>query len=174
MPSKSMESLEAMVGRSERVIEDLEIEAGKVEEFARAIRDDDPVYRSSEAAEDRGFDAVPAPLTFTRVSRFPRYCPPDLADAERRGFDLGFDPRHTVHGEQEYVYERPLRVGETLTGTRTLVDVYRKEGDRGGRMTFAELETEYRNEAEELVVTERRTRIETAGVDEGDGEGGGS
>jgi len=166
MPEKPLAELRSMVGQSRVTVEGLTVEAGKVEEFARAIRDDDPVYRSAEAAEERGFDAVPAPLTFTRVGRFPRYCPPDLADAERRGFDLGFDPGHTVHGEQEYVYERPLRVGETLTGTRTLVDVYRKEGDRGGRMTFAELETEYRNEAGELVVTERRTRIETAGVDE--------
>ena len=166
MPEKSLEELRSMVGQSRVTVENFVVEPGKVEEFARAIDDRNPVHRSEEAAEERGFDAVPAPLTFTRVSRFPRYCPPDLSDADRRGFDLGFDRRYTVHGDQEYVYERPLLAGDTLTGTKTLVDVYRKEGGRGGTMTFAELETEYRDEEGELVLTERKTRIETAGADE--------
>jgi acyl dehydratase len=170
MPERSLTELRAMVGESRVTVETFAVEAGKVEEFARAIRDDDPVHRSEEAADDRGFDAVPAPLTFARVSDFPRYCPPGLADENRRGFDLGFDRRHTVHGEQEYVYERPLAVGDVLTGTKTLTDVYQKEGGRGGTMTFAELETEYRTQDGELVLTERKTRIETSGIDDGEGD----
>jgi len=170
MPKKSFEELQSMVGESRVTVENLVVEAGKVAEFSRAIRDENPVHHSADAAEERGFEAIPAPLTFTRVHKFPRYCPPDLAGTDRRGFDLGFDRRYTVHGEQEYVYERPLRAGETLTGTKTLVDVYRKAGGRGGEMTFAELETEYRNEDGDLVLTERQTRIETAGIDDGGSE----
>lgn len=170
MPEKSMEELESMVGTSKVTIQDLEIEAGKVEEFARAVKDDDPIHRSEEAAADRGFDAIPALLTFTRVRKFPRYCPPERRGEKRRGFDVGFNPQHTVHGEQEYTYERPMYVGETLTGTTTLVDVFQKEGSRGGLMTFAVLETEYRNQDDELVLTERQTRIETSGIDDDEGE----
>ncbi|WP_343205499.1 FAS1-like dehydratase domain-containing protein [Natrarchaeobius oligotrophus] len=168
MPEKSLEELREMVGTSKVTVEDLHVEAGKVEEFARSIRDDSELYRSEEAAAERGFDGIPAPLTFTRVHMFPRYCPPERRDEKRRGFDLGFDRGRTVHGEQEYEYERPVTVGDTLTGTQTLVDVYQKEGGRGGQMTFAELEIEYRNQDDELVLTERRTRIETAESEEDD------
>lgn len=168
MPKKSFEELQSMVGTSRVTIENLQVEAGKVEEFARAIRNDDPVYRSEEVAGERGYDAIPAPLTFTRTQMFPRYCPPELRGKKRRGFDIGFDQRYTVHGEHEYEYERPIYVGETLTGTKTLVDVFQKEGGRGGLMTFAILETEYHTDDGELILTERQTRIETSGIDESD------
>ncbi|MFC7318664.1 FAS1-like dehydratase domain-containing protein [Halomarina halobia] len=162
MPSRSLAELEALVGTSVVTAEDLTVEAGKVEEFARAIGDDNPVYREEAVAADRGYDAVPAPLTFTRTTLFPRYRPAGVDSY--RGFDLGFDPEYSVHGEQAYEFERPLLVGDVLTGTTTLTDVFRRDGSRGGTMTFAVLETEYRDADGELVVTEEATIIETGGA----------
>ena len=159
MPEKSIEELESLVGTSVVTVEDFEIEAGKVEEFARAVKDDDPVYRDEEVAADRGFDAIPAPLTFERVSMFPRY-----RTVEKYGIDLGFQEEYTIHGEQAYEYERPLVVGDALTGTTTLTEVYERNGGRGGTMTFAVLETAYTDEDDELVLTARSTAIETAGA----------
>jgi len=165
MPTKDIEELRSMIGRSRVTVEGMRIEAGKVAEFARAIGDDDPVYREEDDARDRGFDAVPAPLTFVRTSAFPRYRPDGTAfdDHLLFGFDLGFDPRRRLHAEQEYEFERPLYVGDTLTGTTTLVDVFEREGEAGGEMTFATFETEFRNGDGALVVTERMTYVETAG-----------
>ena len=160
MPEKSLNELEAMVGESRVTVRDLDVERGKIAEFAAALGEDDPVYRDREAAADRGLDGIPAPLTFTQVGRFPR-CRPDEFNEDKgiQGFDLGFDPQRTVHGEQEYEFERPVYVGNTLTGTTTLTDVYQREsGD--DTLTFAVLTTEYRDD-DELVVTERRTAIET-------------
>ncbi|WP_201289267.1 FAS1-like dehydratase domain-containing protein [Halovenus carboxidivorans] len=166
MAEKSMEELESLVGTSVVTVEDFEIEAGKVEEFARAVKDDDPVYRDEEVAEERGFDGIPAPLTFERVSMFPRY-----RTVERYGIDLGFQEEYTIHGEQEYEYERPLVVGDVLTGTTTLVDVYERNGNRGGTMTFAVLETEYTDQDGDLVLTARSTAIETGGaIEAGDAD----
>jgi acyl dehydratase len=159
MPEKPLEELESMVGTSRVTVADLAVEAGKVAEFAAALGEADPVYRDDGTAAERGHDRVPAPPTFTQVGRFPHYQPDDLPDGIQ-GFDLGFDPERTVHGEQEYEFERPVAVGDTLTGTTTLSDVSQREGD-GGTLTFATLTTEYRTEADELVVTERRTAIET-------------
>lgn len=159
MPDKSIDELESLVGTSVVTVEGFEIEAGKVEEFARAIKDDDEVHRDADVARERGFEGVPAPLTFERVSTFPRY-----RSVERFGIDLGFRREYTIHGEQEYEYERPLLVGDVLTGTTTLTDVYQRNGGRGGTMTFAELETTYTDEADELVVTARSVAIETAGA----------
>lgn len=170
MPSKPLSELESLVGTSRRTVEDLRVEAGKVEEFATTLRNDDPVHRSETAAEGRGHEAIPAPLIFTRVAYFERHRPDGVGTD--LGFDLGFDPDNVLHGEQEYEFERPVYVGDVLTGTTTLTDVRQSEGSRGGTMTFAVYETEYRDRNDDLVVTERITRIETAGSDgSNDGEG---
>ncbi|WP_245724146.1 FAS1-like dehydratase domain-containing protein [Natronorubrum texcoconense] len=170
MPNKPLADLEAMVGDSKVTVEAFRIEAGKVEEFARSITEPDPVFRDADAAADRGFDRVPAPLTYPRVSRFPRYRPEDI---EMYGFDLGFQPEYVLHGEQAYEYERPLQVGDVLTGTTTLANVFQREGGRGGTMTFAVYETEYRDEDDDLVLTDRATAIETSGAVQDDGDDGG-
>ncbi len=166
-----MAELESMVGDSRVTVEDFRIERGKIEEFARSITEPDPVFREEAVAADRGFDATPAPPTYPRVSRFPRYRPDDL---EGYGFDLGFQPEYVLHGEQAYEYERPLQVGDVLTGTTTLETVFQREGGRAGTMTFAVHETEYRDRNDDLVVTDRATVIETSGAvengDDGEGE----
>lgn len=171
MPTKPLEELQAQVGTTHETVEGLAVEAGKVEEFARAVGDDNPAHRDSAAAADQGLAAIPAPLTFLRTSYFPRHRPEGVD--VRFGFDLGFEPEYVLHGEHSYEFERPVQVGDVLSGATTLVDVYQREGRRGGTMTFAEFETEYRDADDELVCTERLTRIETAGaVDDGaEGEG---
>lgn len=159
MPDKPLDDLKAQVGDSYKTVENLRIESGKVSEFASAIQDDNPIFHSKEAAIENGYENIPAPLTFTRTSYFPRYRPEGI-DGDF-GFDLGLNYDNVLHGEQEYEYERPVVVGDTLTGTTTLVDVYQKEGAHAGTMTFCIYETEYRDEDGELVVTERISRIET-------------
>lgn len=161
MPEKPLAELRAMIGTSVTTVEGLEVEAGKVEEFARAIRDNNPAHRKVEAAKRQGFEAIPAPLTFTRTAYFPRYRPEGVG--MEFGMDLGLHWDRLVHGEHEYEFERPVYVGDVLTGETTLVDVYEREGSRGGTMTFVVYETEYRDGDGELVVTERLTRIETGG-----------
>ena len=161
MPTKSLEALEAMVGETTRTVEDLRIEPGKVEEFARAITDDDPVYRDRGVAEDRGLDDVPAPLTFTRTADFPRHRPSTFDG--KFGFGLGFDPTTTLHGEQAYEFHRPAQAGDVLAATATLLEVYQREGARGGEMTFAVIEETYTDERGEPVVTVQSTYIETGG-----------
>ena len=154
----NIDELKDRIGETRQSVTGFRIEAGKVAEFARAIGDDNPAYRDEAAARDQGFSAIPAPLTFTRVSMFPRYRP---VDAPRLGVDIGFDIRREIHGEQEYEFERPVFVGDVLDGFTTLTDAFQREGSRGGTMTFATLATEYRDADGEPVVTERSTIIET-------------
>lgn len=150
-----------MIGESMTTVEGLRIEPGKVAEFASAIVDDNPVYRDESTARERGFDHVPAPLTFTRTADFPRHRPDDFEHAF--GFDLGFDPQTTLHGAQEYEFHRHACAGDVLSATATLRDVYRREGGRGGTMTFAVIEQTFEDEEGEPVVTVRSTYIETGG-----------
>ncbi|WP_255152162.1 FAS1-like dehydratase domain-containing protein [Halorarius halobius] len=167
MPRDSLAELQSRVGGSRKTVEGLKIEAGKVKEFARAIKDDNPVFYDEEVAQERGHPAIPAPLTFTRTAYFPRYRASGIG--LDFGFDLGMDPEYIVHGEQSYEFSRPAYVGDTLTGVTTFRDVYQRDGSTGGEMTFAVFETEYRDQHGDHVLTEQATRIETDGaIDEDD------
>ncbi|ARS91815.1 FAS1-like dehydratase domain-containing protein [Natrarchaeobaculum aegyptiacum] len=170
MPTKPLSELEALVGESRVTVEDFRIEAGKVEEFARAVTDSNPIYRDEAVAREAGLESIPAPLTYARVSRFPRY---QVTEDGTYGFDVGFRPEYVLHGEQAYEYDRPLAVGDVLTGTTTLADVFQREGGRAGTMTFAVYETEYHDQSGERLLLDRATAIETEGaVDDGDGGAG--
>ena len=115
---------------------------------------------------DMSLSALSSPiLELGPFEAFPRN-----REAEGRGFDLGFRQEYLIHGEQAYEVERPLQVGDVLTGTTTLTDVYQREGSRGGTMTFAVLETEYATRDGEVVMTASSTVIETGGAIDPDGE----
>jgi acyl dehydratase len=169
MADDTIDRLSERVGKTVDSVEGLDVEAGKVAEFAAAVGDDDPVFYDPSAAAERGFERRPAPPTFTRISMFPRYRPDDVG---RLGFDLGFDIRYELHGEQRYEFERPVYVGDTLSATTTLSDAYEREGRDGNALTFAVLETEYADEGGDVVLTERETLIETDGPVSGAGQEG--
>lgn len=72
MPAKSLSTLQDMVGESRRTVVNLAVEAGKVEEFARAVKAVNPIHSDEQAAREHGFEAIPAPLTFLRTADFAR------------------------------------------------------------------------------------------------------
>jgi len=115
------------------------VEAGKVREFARAIMDPSPAG---------------VPLTFSVVAGHHR-------DARAAVVKLGLDIEKVVVGEVEWSYERPLVVGDELTGRRVVADVKTREGSRGGTMTLVTLETEFRDAAGEVALRQREVLIET-------------
>ena len=138
---------------------DLYVERGKIREFATSIGEDNPVYRDADVARSRGYEGIPAPLTFSVVSAH-------FADASRTGGsylvdDLGMDMGRVVQGEHEWEYHAPVVAGTRLRGTMSLVSDERKTGRRGGGMRIVVREVVYRDEAGTKVLTERLTAIET-------------
>ena len=67
-----------------------------------------------------------------------------------------------LHGEQEFVYHRPVQVGDVLEGDGKIADAYQKES--GGRtMSFIVSETVWTDEKTgEPVVTVRSNIIHRA------------
>ena len=129
------------------------IEWSKVREFARAIRDSNPLYFDHELAE-KECGGIPVPPTFLQVAAF-------WQDADSMP-TVHFDLRRILHGEQEFELYKPILVGDVLTGTARIADVYEREGGRGGKMTFMVTEIEYQNQQGEKVGVARSTLIETA------------
>lgn len=139
------------------------VERGPVSFFAAAVQDDNPIYRDPAAATAAGFDAIPAPPTFTfamqHMGRWDEDQPADPTGGE--------NPMHAVmgqlygsgalilHGEQEFNYHRPIEVGDVLEGEGKVVDLYEKETD-SAVMTFIVIETAWRDaDSKAPVVTEK-------------------
>jgi acyl dehydratase len=143
------------------------VERGPVANFAKAVKDDNPIYQSPKAATDAGLEGIPAPPTWPFVMEFwGSY--PELQDglnkvAMNPGFAIiGEKMQHggiVLHGEQEFTYHRPIKVGDVLRGEGVVTDAYEKES-RGSTMTFVVTETVWKDDATgEPVVTTRMNLI---------------
>lgn len=137
----------------------LPVERGKIHEFAEAILDDHPHYHDEQAAKAAGLPSVVAPPTFAMATQlYP------ASDAKMAPELSELDHRFTLHGAQEFTFERPVFAGDILSSEPGEVKSYEKQGKRGGVMKFVEVETVYRNQDREIVVRSKTTAIQTAGV----------
>lgn len=124
------------------------VEYGKVREFARATMSANPDYLATP---------VPViPPTFLTTVSF--WSPRGQSVFSKVKMDL----RRLLHGGQEYTFHGPPPVAGTKLAVQTrVVDIYEKEGKRGGTMTFVVTVTEFRDEAGILVAEAKSTAIET-------------
>lgn len=141
------------------------IERGPVANFATAVCDDNPAHRDPKAAAEAGLEGIAVPPTFPFAmetwGKFPEIQPSDAPSSNAMGEVLGplmASGGIILHGEQEFEYHRPLKVGDILTGEGKVVDVYAKES-KGKTMTFIVTETVWRDEATGEPVVTSRTNI---------------
>jgi hypothetical protein len=137
---------------------DLEIERGKIREFARATLSSHPAYLD---------DPRPvSPPTFLTTMFFWQ----EDAPGSNPWHLVRLDPKRGMHAEQEYVfYGPPPRAGTRLTCHSRIEAVFSKEGRRGGRLTFAVMVTDFRDKATgALVARARMTGVETEKPPEGE------
>jgi acyl dehydratase len=138
MPSKDMIGRVLSTGSAT-------VTAQHVAEFADALGDPDPRYRSGSAV------ATPTyPIAF-------------MVQAMSGGMEtfqqLGLNFMTLVHGEQEFEYRRPIRVGETLALTGRIADIYEKQSSSGGVLDFVVLETEAADDQGDTVFFSRNVLI---------------
>ena len=105
------------IGRSFPPGQPYEVSREKIREFADAIGDQNPIYRDTEAAKALGHPDVIAPPTFPIVLSL-RAGAGIISDPS-----LGLDYSRVVHGEQRFTYSRPVRVGDALVATPTIIDI---------------------------------------------------
>ena len=128
---------------------EIPIERGKIREFARATQSKNPAYLGPDPITPPTF------LTTARLVWEPR--------SESPMAKLGFDMRRVLHGEEEFIFHcPPPRAGQTLTVETRLDREWQTEGKRGGKMRFARVVNEFRDEAGNLVAEQRTTVVETA------------
>jgi acyl dehydratase len=104
----------AYEGRSYPPVGPFLVTREKIAEFADAIGDPNPAYRSVDAARSLGHPDVVAPPTFPVVVG---------AAAQQAVWSdpgLGLDWARVVHGEQTFEHARPLVAGDLLESVATV------------------------------------------------------
>src|SRR5438128_2566797 len=124
------------------------VERERVLQFADAIGEEDPISRDPEAAKAAGFPEQVAPPTFATVMQI-QTSGQAVVDPE-----LGLDYSRVVHGEQAYEWRRPLFVGDVLTATPRIADIYAKKSNE-----FLVVESEIKDPSGHVVVVFRSTLI---------------
>jgi acyl dehydratase len=125
----------------------MRVEAGKIREFAKAVKDGNTAYTQ---------DAAVAPPTFLMtIAHW-------MGDLGQTRSAVKLDYRRLLHGEQEFEFVKPIKAGDVLTFRSRTKEVFEKDGKRGGKMLFVIGETEYKNQKGEVVAYTRNTAIETA------------
>jgi hypothetical protein len=153
------EVLKGLIGQptgSSKVV----VERGPVSHFATAVGSTNPIYRDLDAAHAAGFASIPAPPTWPFAMEFAgRFDEIQPADAQRANpltaamGRLMAEGGLFLHGEQEFIYHRPIEVGDVLVSEGKVTDAYQKES-KGKTMTFFVTETNWSDdETGEPVVT---------------------
>ncbi len=145
------------------------VERGPVQHFADALLSSSPIYHSPAAAQAAGFGNIPAPPTWPFAMEFSGRFAELQPEGESQGNamikvmgPLMAKGGLILHGEQEFVYERAIEVGDVLAGEGTITDAYQKES-KGRTMTFIVSETKWTDESTgELVATSRVNLIHRA------------
>src|SRR6476661_2070499 len=94
----------------------------QVRQYARAVKSLDPATLDEAAAAELGHDALIAPLTFASIfailiqHHFFRHVDVDLATMQ------------IVQVDQKFLFHRPIRVGDALTGTMHVESVSERFG----------------------------------------------
>jgi hypothetical protein len=129
----------------------VDLERGKIREFADATRSANPAYWLDERPV--------VPPTFLTVQMFYQAWAGDEANPWRT---VELNQQRGMHAEQEYVFfGSPPRAGTTLTAQSRIAEIYQKAGRRGGTLTFAVMVTEFRDESGRVVAEARMTGVET-------------
>ncbi|WP_301109313.1 MaoC family dehydratase N-terminal domain-containing protein [Sporosarcina sp.] len=120
-----------------------EIEGRHVGQFAAAVGDDNPLYSDEQYAAQSAYAGLIVPPTF-----------PIAMNDGKVELPIQLDQRRMLHGEQEFLYYQPIRIGDRLHCRIKVSDLYDKEG-KSGNMQFLKLDTEMKDETGELVCISR-------------------
>jgi acyl dehydratase len=93
-----------------------------VRQYARAVKSTDPATIDEAAAKELGHDSLIAPLTFASI----------FAVMIQNHFfahvDVGLESMQIVQVDQKFLFHRPIRVGDSLTGTMHIESVVERFG----------------------------------------------
>jgi len=100
---------------------ELPIDRRRLQFFAKAIGETNPIYTDLAAAQAAGLADLPAPPTFLFAAEL------DSGGLDQLLDELQVPIAKILHGEQGFVYHRRVLAGDTITVTSTIDDIYDKK-----------------------------------------------
>lgn len=128
----------------------LMVDRTRLQFFAKAIGETDPIYSDLAAAKAAGYPDLPAPPTFLFAAEL------DSGTTERLLDELGIPLTKLLHGEQSFRYRAPVCAGDTVTVQSSITDIYDK---KGGKLEFAVKDSRVSNQRGELVAELRTVLV---------------
>lgn len=128
----------------------LPMERSRLQFFAKAIGETNPVYTDLAAAREAGYADLPAPPTFLFAAEL------DSGTSFQLLEDLQIPIAKLLHGEQSFTYFRAACVGDTVTVNSRVSDIYDK---KNGALEFVVKTSRATNQRQELVAELRTVLV---------------
>jgi acyl dehydratase len=128
----------------------LPLDRRRLQFFAKAIGETDPVYSDVTAAQAAGYPDIPVPPTFLFAAEL------DSGVFDQMLAELGIPIGKLLHGEQEFVYLRPVFAGESVTVQSVISDIYDK---KNGALEFVVKTSRATNQQGDLVAELRSVLV---------------
>lgn len=132
--------------------------------YARAVEDDNPLFHDREYARKQGYDDIVVPPNFLSAIIDHTEGPPsdqlreDGLDPSR--FPIELPPEAILMGGgQDLTIHRYVTAGESISVEETVTDMYQRESERMGTLTFIEQTAEYYGDEDDHVLTCDKTMI---------------
>ena len=128
----------------------LPIERSRLQFFAKAIGETQAIYTDRDAAQAAGYADLPAPPTFLFAAELDSGAVDDVLAK------LEIPLAKLLHGEQSFTYHQPACVGDTVTVTSRIEDIYDK---KNGALEFVVKASKAVNQRGELVAEMRSVLV---------------
>ncbi|MET0452283.1 MAG: (3R)-hydroxyacyl-ACP dehydratase subunit HadC [Mycobacterium sp.] len=94
----------------------------QVRQYAKAVKSADPATIDEAAAAELGHDALIAPLTFAAIFAVM------IQNHFFQNVDIGLETLQILQVDQKFLFHRPIKVGDELTGTMYVESVDERFG----------------------------------------------
>jgi acyl dehydratase len=128
----------------------LPIERSRLQFFAKAIGETQAIYTDRNAAQAAGYADLPAPPTFLFAAELDSGAVDDVLAK------LEIPLAKLLHGEQSFTYHQPACVGDTVTVTSRIEDIYDK---KNGALEFVVKASKAVNQRGDLVAEMRSVLV---------------
>lgn len=128
----------------------LEVERGRLRQFAHAIGETRPVCRDEVAARAAGYPGLLMPPTFLFCLEMDRPNPYGWFA------EVGIPLPRVLHAEQGFAYHAPAFSGDALTFRSTITDIYTR---KGGLLEFVVQDNHITNQHGRHIADFRRTLV---------------
>ena len=138
---------------------DTTLEKGQMELFAKALGEKHSIYSDGRSMSFRRCEAVARAEGYPSIVALPTYLI-RLGTRDDLTYclfnELSIDLAKLLHGEQEFILERPLCAGETLRGVKKVIDIFDK---KDGALEFVVTEILYHDENDRFAGSDRCTFV---------------